>query len=250
MPVCAASDEGLLLFRLWVIQSGMPHSNLLQRRPEATTSTLSNEDIVQRVRRGERHLFEVLIRRNNQRLYRAVRSVVSDEAAAEEAMQQTYVLAFQRLEQFTGDAAFSTWLLRIGLNEGLQYLRRNRKWSGLEISSTSEGDTVADTQRASPEERFYARETLGFVEEVLERLPANYRLVLMLREVEGLSVADTATAMGVSEDAVKQRVFRAREMMRAHIEARAGEAIQNVFSFEAPRCNRVVAAVFETLNIT
>lgn len=219
----------------------------LEQAPGAPTSPLGDEEIVPLVLKGQTALFEVLIRRNNQRLYRAIRSVVHDEAVAEDAMQQTYVLAFQRLSQFAAGAAFSTWLLRIGLNEGLQYLRRTRKWQPLELADDSQGERVPDSSNATPEARAYARQTVELLEEIMDRLPATYRLALVLREIEGLSASETAAAMGISEDNVKQRVFRGRELIRDQIEARTGEALREVFSFEATRCDRVVAGVFAQL---
>lgn len=207
---------------------------------------LTDHALVTRVLNGDRSAFETLMRRHNRLLYRCIRSLVSDEAAVEEAMQQTYLMAFQRLSQFGGASAFSTWLVRIGLNEGLQHLRRTRKW-GTVGDDLSEQNESAGADEPSPEERSSARETVQLVEEVLERIPPGYRLALMLREVEGLSTAEAAKAMNVSEDTVKQRVFRGRQMMRAELEARTGEAINELFAFHAERCNRVVSAVLAQL---
>lgn len=188
----------------------------------------SDEALVRRVLGGERAMFEVLVRRNNARLYRAIRSLVSDEAAVEEAMQETYVNAFLKLGQFNGGARFSTWLLRIGLNEGLQHLRRNRKWALIEgelargLEGSADGSLTGSTG-VNPERQAHARAAVQLLEAELLALPEIYRLTLVLREVEGLSAGDAAEAMGISVDALKQRLFRGRQLLRERMEFKSGE---------------------------
>lgn len=201
-----------------------------------------------RVVAGETPLFELLMRRNNARLYRAIRSVLNDEDAVEDLMQQTYVLAFSRLGQFGGGAQFSTWLLRIGINEALQRLRRARKWPQVEMESLGEEQTM-DRQDAGPEVLLVRSELLRIVEGLVDELPPLYRTVFVLREVQQLSTAEVADLLELSPEAVKQRLSRARSALRSALEARTGETLSALYPFEAPRCDRVVAGTFLQLGV-
>lgn len=206
----------------------------------------SDEEIVRRVVAGETALFEVLMRRNNQRLYRAVRSVLQEEAEVEDVMQQSYLAAYRALGNFAHSARFSTWLIRIGLNQALAARRRTVSHLPLrEHPEPNEGEPVEElpSPNPSPEDAASGRELGRLLERVLDDLPQTYRTVVMLREVEGMSTQETAQVLGVSEDVVKTRLHRARNLVRDGLYASAGEA----FPFYAPRCDRVVFAVLEQI---
>jgi RNA polymerase sigma-70 factor (ECF subfamily) len=202
----------------------------------------SDAEVVRRVLAGERALFEILMRRHNQRLYRTIRAILRDEAEVEDAMQQAYVSAYAHLAQFAGDASFSTWLTRIAVNEALGRLRRRAPLASLD--ETPETQVMSfDPSRDDPELRVARREASELLEAAVDELPAGYRTVFMLREVEGLSTAETAAALGVSEDVVKVRLHRARGALREALFERVGGAAREAFPFYAPRCDRVVAGV-------
>jgi len=190
------------------------------------------------------------MRRYNQRLYRIVRSILRGGTEAEDVLQQAYVEAFTHLAQFEGRARFSTWLTRIAIHEALSRLRRRGRFVPME---DDEGDAVergSITQRGispSPEEQAFAGELRSLIEASIEALPDAYRSVFVLREVEGLSTAETADCMEVSEDVVKTRLLRARSRLRSELQARAGPAIASAFPFGAERCDRVVDAVLRRL---
>lgn len=207
--------------------------------------SIDDEAIVQRVLAGEVALFELLMRRHNQRIYRTIRSILRDEdGEVEEAMQQAYVSAWLHLGQFTGGARFSTWLTRIAINEALARRRKERRFVALDGGSIAE---EAPSGAPGPEEQVARRELVALVERAIDSLPEAGRSVLVLREVEGLSTAETAEILGVSEDAVKQRLHRARELLRARLDEEAEGALAAAWSFEAPRCDRVVRAVMERI---
>jgi RNA polymerase sigma-70 factor, ECF subfamily len=210
---------------------------------------LSDESVVDRVRGGELALFELLMRRNNRRVYRAVRALVRDEAEVEDVMQQTYLLAYQRLEQFEGASAFSTWLVRIAIHEALGRLRRARRFAVLRGGAQAEEDRTMTTPSndPSPEESAAAREIAGLLERAIGELPDIYRLVFMLREIEDMPTADVAQALDVSEDVVKTRLHRAKALLQARLAETAATHLGFAFDFHAPRCNRVVAGVMSTL---
>jgi RNA polymerase sigma-70 factor (ECF subfamily) len=215
----------------------------------APLAVLPDTEIVRKIREGETALFEVLMRRHNQRVYRAVRAVINEEADVEDVMQQAYINAFTHLDQFEERAQFSTWLTRIALNEAFAK-RRKIKGPGsvvrirLELDDDRRGymDTLISPE-ADPERQAYAEELRRVLEAAVEALPDNYRTVFMLRDIEGLSTSETGEGLGLGEEAVKTRLHRARAMIRRAVTERIGGVAAEAFQFHAPRCDRVVAAV-------
>ena len=200
-------------------------------------SPLADEEIVRRVRDGEHELFEILMRRYNQRIYRTVRSVLRQDDEAEDVMQQAYLSAFSHLEQFHGTARFSTWLTRIALNEAFARIRRGRRF----VESDAQ-EEVAPMENG-PESRALKRELAGLLEAAVGALPDIYRTVFMLREIEELSTEETAESLDVTQEVVKVRLHRARALLRDELYARVGAGALEAFAFLRPRCDRVVAAV-------
>jgi RNA polymerase sigma-70 factor (ECF subfamily) len=209
----------------------------------ARDATLTDDAVVERVRHGETGLYEVLMRRHNTRVYRAVRSVLRDEGEVEDVMQQAYLAAFSKLDQFSGAARFSTWLISIALNEAHTRLRRRARLAA--VTAVPDGRTSSDDE--SPEGEVDMRERVALVERELDALPEAYRTVLMLRVVEELDTDDTAAILGVSSDVVKTRLHRARAMLRDAFERVLDGAARDAFPFHAPRCDRVVAGVLAAL---
>lgn len=207
----------------------------------------SDEEVVRRVRGGEVALFELLMRRHNQRLYRAARAVLRDEAEIEDVMQQAYINAFRHLHQFEERSQVSTWLTRITLNEA--FARRRRLRHEAPVGRTGEDGAREETMRTArsdgpdPEHEVYAGELRRVLEQAVDELPGAYRMVFVLREVEGLSTGETAQALDLGEEAVKTRLHRARAMLRHALTARLGAEARLAFAFPATRCDRVVAAV-------
>jgi RNA polymerase sigma-70 factor (ECF subfamily) len=203
-------------------------------------------EVVQRVRAGDTALFELLMRRHNQRVYRAIRSVLRDDAEAEDAVQQAWLAAYAHLDEFEGSSAFSTWLTRIALNEAFQRLRRRARLVTVPEAPDHE---VADmrTTPVDPEARTAGRELARMLEQAVDGLPDIHRSAFVLREVEGMSTAEAAACLGVSEDVVKVRLHRAKQALRDALYERAGGAASEVFPFMGERCDRVVAAVMAAL---
>jgi RNA polymerase sigma-70 factor (ECF subfamily) len=211
---------------------------------------LSDSEVVKRVRAGERALFEVLMRRHNQRVYRAARAIVKDETEAEDVMQQAYINAFTHLHQFEERSQFSTWLTRIALNEAFARRKKMRAAENLIHVDDDRGahmDSVRSPQ-PDPERQAYARELHQVLEDAVDALPETYRAVFMLRDIEGMSTAETGEGLGLGEEAVKTRLHRARVMIRRAVTARIGATTPDAFQFQAPRCDRVVAAVLDKLS--
>jgi RNA polymerase sigma-70 factor, ECF subfamily len=199
---------------------------------------LSDEDVVARVRAGERGLFEIVMRRYNQRIYRAVRAITGNDGEAEDVMQDAYVRAYTHLDQYAGRASFATWLTRIAVHEALARRRRGERFVDLDDVMP----TLVSPGRG-PEQRATDRELGATLQEAIDELPPGFRTVFVLREAEGLSTAETAECLGIPPETVKTRLHRARSLLRHRLWARAGRLSGNVFEFGAGRCDRVVAAV-------
>ena len=215
-------------------------------------SPLTDGEIVKRVREGDRALFEILMRRHNQRIYRVARAVVNDERDVEDVMQQAYINAFTHLDQFEERAQFSTWLTRITLNEAFGRRRRQKSEPITSLPSPSDEHAGALMERMTspqpdPERQAYAGELRHALEQAVEALPENYRVVFMLRDIEGLSTSETGEGLGLGEEAVKTRLHRARVMIRRSVTERLGATARGAFEFQAPRCDRVVTAVLTRL---
>jgi RNA polymerase sigma-70 factor, ECF subfamily len=210
---------------------------------------LTDEEVVQRVLAGEGPLFEVLMRRYNQRLYRVARAILRDEGEAEDVMQQAYVNAYAHLGQFEQRARFSTWLTRIAVHEALARRRRRGRITEMDAMPETDGSGVWTAKGPDPEQQALTGELRKALEDSVDALPESHRSVFVLREVEGLSTAETAESLGLSEDNVKTRLSRSRAMLRRDLFERAGVAAPDVFSFHLSRCDRVVAAVFARLGI-
>jgi RNA polymerase sigma-70 factor (ECF subfamily) len=203
----------------------------------------SDETIVQQVLAGNTPLFELLMRRHNERLYRAARAITRDDREAEDVMQQAYVNAFSNLRQFKGQSQFATWLTRIAINEALARLRRRGKYEAFDDDLSNVETFMPWNSAPDPERQAFTGELRELLEWAVDGLPDGAREVFVLRDVEGLSTAETAASLGVSEDVVKTRLSRARAALRRSLLERAGATAPDAFRFYRPRCDAVVNAV-------
>jgi len=215
---------------------------------KASSEGWTDQDVVDRVKAGDTALYEVLMRRYNQRLYRITLAILRNDAEAEDVMQDAYVRAYQHLDQFGGHAPFSAWLTRIAVNEALARLRLRKRNPQLD-DSDPDGETTMNMVETAPNpEQSATRAELGrLLEEALLDLPEQYRTVVMLRDIEELSTAETAAALDLTEDNVKVRLHRGRAMARGWFVARVGANVKNAFPFMGARCDRVVHTVFARL---
>ena len=218
---------------------------------EAATSQepLSDEEVVVRVLAGETGMFEVVMRRHNQRLYSVARAILRNDGEAEDVMQDAYVRAYEHLNQFAGRAKFSTWLTRIAVHEALARQRRGNRYQELEPMSEREGDPMDRfaSLTPNPEQQASNSEIRRLLEEAVDSLPDNYRTVFMLRDIEEMSTTDAADVLEITEENVKVRLHRARALLRKSLYARVGMEKKEVFNFHAIRCDRVVKNVFERI---
>ncbi len=213
----------------------------------SSTGVLASEQsdaaVIEEVLSGNTALFELLMRRYNERVYRATRSILRDEHEVEDVMQQAYINAFTHLRQFNGSARFSTWLTRIAVNEALARVRRQARYETFDADTASSEPLMPGSPVRNPEQQASTRELRVILEWAIDRLPNGMREVFMLREVEGLSTLEVAECLGVSEDVVKSRLSRGRATLRSLLLERTGATAPDVFRFYRPRCDRVVAGV-------
>jgi len=198
----------------------------------------TDQQVIARVLGGEPALFELIMRRHNERLYRAVRSILRDETDSEDAMQAAYLHAYAHLRDFEGRAAFSTWLTRIAIHEALARRRRQ-----LRSVSEEEQEREMPAETRSPEQGATDHEHRRILTRAIDALPEHFRTVFVLRQVQELSIEETAEILDVPPATVKTRLHRARALLRRRLLAQIEPVEKKALPFEAPRCDRVVAAV-------
>jgi RNA polymerase sigma-70 factor (ECF subfamily) len=198
--------------------------------------------VIAQVLAGDTRLFEVLMRRHNERVYRAARAILRDEQETEDVMQQAYVNAYTHLRQFNGSARFSTWLTRIAINEALARVRRQGRYQPFDDECPRE-PFMTRNPSDNPERQAFTGELRGLLEAAIDSLPDGTREVFVLREVEGMSTLEAAECLDVSEDVVKTRLSRGRATLRRLLLERTGGSVSDAFRFYRPRCDRVGARV-------
>jgi RNA polymerase sigma-70 factor (ECF subfamily) len=188
------------------------------------------------------------MRRHNQRIYRAARAILRDDGEAEDVMQDAYVRAYAHLHEFEGRARFSTWLTRIAVHEALARLRRGRRLQPID-EQNQETQTMLTAPRFSPEEHASDAETRTVLEKAIDALPDEFRSVFLLRAVEEMTGAETAECLGIPEETVKTRMFRARARLQETVLAALEPTAPRTYEFHLSRCDRVVAAVLARLGL-
>src|SRR5262245_19227646 len=212
----------------------------------ARSAAMTDEEVVSRVLEGDTPLFEVLMRRHNERVYRAARAILRDDKEAEDVMQEAYVNAYTHLAQFDGRARFSTWLTKIAVYEALLRAKRRARYEPLD--DRAEDTLMPTTPPPDPERQAFGGELRVLIEAAVDALGDGYREVFMLRQVQGLSTAETAEVLGVSEDVVKTRLTRARHAIQQNLLDRTGAATAQAFMFGQSHCDQVVAAVLARIS--
>ncbi|MBF6618128.1 RNA polymerase sigma factor [Pollutimonas thiosulfatoxidans] len=210
----------------------------------------ADSEIARHIALGDPDALTKLMRRYNQRLYRVARSILRNDADAEEAVQEAFFCAYRAMGQFRGESALSTWLVRIVVNESNRRLRKiNRLSTWLEFNSDAQPDdmttdTTMDEQACNrPEPTLLRAQTRQILEGHIDRLPDVFRSVFVLRAVEEFSVEETAACLGIPPATVRTRYFRARALLRKALRKQMDDGVSDVFSFAGDRCDRIVATV-------
>lgn len=212
--------------------------------------SIKESEIIQRILCGEKELYEILVRRNNQKLYRVIRSYIKDEAEIEDLMQNSYLKAFTKLYQFRLESSFSTWLIRIGINESLARLKEKGKLIHLnEHSNKLRSNSILeipDNKQLNPQDKMIRNEAKQLLENAIDRLDINYKSVYILKEVEGLSLKEISIALDITVANVKVRLHRSKEMLKENLFQITND--KNIFEFGFSRCDRITENVMKHIN--
>ncbi len=221
----------------------MNHINI-QRKPDVQTSkSIPDYVVVEKVLQGETELFEILMRRYNELLFRTIRSYI--DVDVEDTMQDAYIKAYQKLYQFKNEAKFSTWLVRIGINEALQRKRKSTRYRTLDITQESSIIQIPDTATMDPENRTIQKESLVYIEKAIDALPSKYKIIYILKEVEGMDISEIAKSLELTKSNVKVRLHRARKMMKEFLLKSTNT--QSIFEFGNHKCDRLVDKVMNEI---
>lgn len=218
----------------------------------AAPMALSDLETARRIEAGDRAVLVALMRQHNQRLYRAARSILRDDADAEDAVQEAYLQAFRAIGQFRGDSRLSTWLTRIAINTALARRRQRVRqaevvWLDADPAADAEVAMTIDPSQEDPARAAARAELRALIESRIDRLPEAFRTVFVLRGVEELSVEETAGLLGIPPQTVRTRFFRARALLRESLARDIDAGIDGAFGFAGERCDRIVAGVLARL---
>ena len=212
---------------------------------------LSDADIVKRVLAGDKALYEILLRRNNQKLYRVLRSYFKNSSEVQDIMQNTYLKAYEKLYQFKHESAYSTWLIRIGINEALTRLREKGRVHHINDANEQDNSGVVlqlpDTNQADPEKIIIRQEAKRILENAIDSLDEKYRTVYILKELEDMSMSEIANCLDISLSNVKVRLHRSRAMLKEQLYELS--ISNDIFEFGSRKCDllteRVMRIVFK-----
>jgi RNA polymerase sigma-70 factor (ECF subfamily) len=217
----------------------------------------ADSELLHRAQQGDAAAFAALIRRHDKNLYRVARSVVTDDQEAEDAVQETYVRAFAGLRDFRAAASLRTWLTRIVLNEAMRLRRRRRSMLDLDVLHAAQERTPRPIHSSSltarepdPERAAAQAQIRKILEDEIDKLPAAFRIIFVLRDVEEISTKETAKLLGLREETVKTRLHRARRMLRESLGGDLAVALKGIFPFERPRCDALVQRLQDQLGLS
>ena len=221
-------------------------AEVLRRSFSQEELELTDEELLPRIIGGEKRLYEIIIRKYNQRLYRVGLSITKEDSEVEDIMQNCYLKAYEHLSNFKGKAKFSTWLTRIMINESLKRVKQRKKLQLVDVLDgiTNYWDTIF-AKVTNPEEKVIQQEMKGLLEKAIKNLSDKYRSVYMLREVERLSIAETQDLLGISAANVKVRLHRAKEQLKKELYDMTRD--KEVFEFHLTRCSRVTKNVMDSI---
>ena len=224
-----------------------------EARPVAIES-LGDAELARLARRGDGAAFRAIMQRHNRRLYRVARAVLHDDGEAEDVVQETYVRAYAALGDFRGDSSLATWLTRIALNEALGRIRRRRPTVDIESFDPARPEARVIpfplmSPDMNPEQAAARQDVRRLLERAIDALPEPFRVVFVLRDVEEMSIEETAAQLGLRPETVKTRLHRARRQLREALDAELASALTDAFPFAGARCARITDTVLRRLGL-
>jgi RNA polymerase sigma-70 factor (ECF subfamily) len=221
---------------------------------QRAAGTVADErNLVERAKSGDQSAFRAIMEQNNQRLYRVARAVMKDDTEAEDVVQETYLRAFFNLSKFRGESSLTTWLTRIALNEALGRKRKQRAMVTLETVETAQETSAqiikfpAMTTETDPERSAAQHEIRKLLERAMDALPEPFRVVFVMRDVEEMSIEETAFHLGIRPQTVKTRLHRARRLLRQSLDGELASTLKETYPFAGARCARITEAVLSRL---
>ena len=216
-------------------------------------AALAEADLAAFARAGDREAFRAIMQRCNQRLFRIARAVTGDDGEAEDVLQEAYTRAFAAIAGFRGEAGVATWLTRIVLNEAHGRMRSRRATVDIdEVEAAQVSARVLPFPGRNgpdnPEADAARAQVRRILEHAVDDLPEPFRLVFMLREVEELSVEETAAHLGIRPETVKTRLHRARRRLREALDTKLADVMVGAYPFLGARCERITQAVLQRLS--
>jgi RNA polymerase sigma-70 factor (ECF subfamily) len=222
--------------------------------PQIAPVGIPDAELVRRARGRDEAAIRSIMQANNRSLYRLARGILRNDGEAEDVVQETYVRAFTRLDDFRGDSSLATWLARIAINEALGRLRR--QWPSVDLNTLAPGVLEAQiiqfphsAPSEDPEKSMAQRQIQHVVEHAIDELPDAFRIVFITRVIEGMNVEETADILGLKPETVKTRLHRARTMLRDNVEMKIGPVVIEAFPFAGKRCERLTDAVLKRLGL-
>jgi len=207
----------------------------------------SEEEIIHKIVLGEMALFEVLIRRYNPILYKIARSYDFDHEEAKDLLQETHIAAYQNLNKFQGRSSYKTWIVKIMVNKCLYKLSYgSNKYERANSMVDENSEPMFSSKKENTESQVLNKELSYILEKSLEKIPVHYRTVFILREVEGLTVAETAEMLDLTPVNVKVRLNRAKNLLQRELEKYYSKA--QLYDFNLVYCDSVVANVFMAIS--
>lgn len=209
---------------------------------------INESQVIKRILSGEKELYEILVRRNNQKLYRVIRGYLKDDGEIEDIMQDTYVKAFTKLHQFKLESTFSTWLIRIGINESLARLKDKGKLYHLNEQSNNFSNTILeipDNRQLNPQDKMIRNEAKQILEDAIDSLDIKYKTVYILKKVEEMSLKEISVVLDITVANVKIRLHRSKEMLKEKLYEVTND--KNIFEFGFSRCDRITENVMKDI---
>jgi RNA polymerase sigma-70 factor, ECF subfamily len=221
---------------------------------EQTAPTANDTEQVQRALTGDVGAFRAIMQTRNQRLYRIARSILRNNADAEDAVQEAYVSAFTNLASYRGEGGLKSWLSRIVVNESLGRVRQRHSTIDLtELEQQSQAQIIQfpqSTPNDDPERTMAQRQIIHLVEQATDNLPEAFRLVFVARVIEGMSIEETSELLGIKPETVKTRLHHARQLVRDRLESEIGPILTDAFPFAGRRCERLTETVMKRLGFS
>lgn len=223
-------------------------SNIIAAPRHVKNHDMTDESVIELVRLGRIEAYEIIMRRYNQRLFRTARSILCDDGAAQDAVQESYIAAYMRLSTYATGSKFSAWLTRITINEALM-IKRKSSHRMTQLSEELTEDSPL-TSGLDPLEIHANRELASLIETAIDSLPDQFRTAFVLREVQQLSISETALCLDIPEATVKTRLHRARKIMQNNLNKHIKDAGLHAFEFAGQRCDQIVLNVSRRLRVS